>query len=108
MKEFCNFQNCGLSFTLFNKLVWALIMENGCREQERGSEGAGERGLWQPLHSLPISQNMLLQFSLWGLFELSFLGYLDNNFKTAEGKVRKTDIRGHVNPSVQLSPLHPS
>lgn len=43
MKEFCNFQNCGLSFTLFNKLVWALIMENGCREKARERERMRER-----------------------------------------------------------------
>ncbi len=42
MKEFCNFQNCGLSFTLFNKLVWALIMENCCREKESERERARE------------------------------------------------------------------
>lgn len=43
MKEFCNFQNCGLSFTLFNKLVWALIMENGCTEKESERELERER-----------------------------------------------------------------
>lgn len=42
MMEFCNFENCGLSFALFNKLVWALIMENGCRGGEREREGRRE------------------------------------------------------------------
>lgn len=42
MMEFCNFENCGLSFALFNKLVWAPIMENGCRG--RGSERERARG----------------------------------------------------------------
>lgn len=30
MKEFCNFENCGLSLVVFNKLLLALIMGNGC------------------------------------------------------------------------------
>lgn len=47
MMEFCNFENCGLSFALFNKLVWALIMENGCGGGDRGRERKreGERDL---------------------------------------------------------------
>ena len=56
MKEFCNFQNCGLSFTLFNKLVWALIMENGCtgREGERlsGRETFGRLLIHFPFHNI--------------------------------------------------------
>lgn len=68
MKEFCNFQNCGLSFTLFNKLVWALIMENGCREKKRESE----RDFWQHMDSLPISQNMFLPFALWDFLHYYF------------------------------------
>lgn len=100
MKEFCNFQNCGLSFTLFNKLVWALIMENGCRESEReGEQRSGrERGFSLTSH---FSKYAFAVFSL-GII----LGYLDNNLETAEGKVRETDIRGHVNPSIPLSPLN--
>lgn len=56
MKEFCNFQNCGLSFTLFNKMVWALIMENGCtgREGERlsGRETFGRLLIHFPFHNI--------------------------------------------------------
>lgn len=93
MKEFCNFQNCGLSFTLFNKLVWALIMENGCREKQSERERESEGDFWQPLDSLPISQNMFLPFALLGLFAFSFPCKLDNKLWMATGKVRRTDIK---------------
>lgn len=101
MKEFCNFQNCGLSFTLFNKLVWALIMENGCRERER--EGEQRSGRERLFTHFPFHKICFCSF-LFGNFII--LGYLDNNLETAEGKVRETDIRRHVNPSIPLSPLN--
>lgn len=111
MKEFCNFQNCGLSFTLFNKLVWALIMENGCRGTEGAREREWERDFWQVSDSLPISQNMFLLFALWGL--LSFLDYLDSKLETARGKkeeswkiTRACNPLREWNPSLPLSPMN--
>lgn len=76
MKEFCNFQNCGLSFTLFNKLVWALIMENGCREREREhAERKTFGSFWIHFPFLKICFFFLLFFFFCslGIFVLSFL-----------------------------------
>lgn len=74
MMEFCNFQNCGLSFTLFNKLVWAVIMENGCRETESEREpervGNRERETFGSLQiHFPFFKNVFAVFSA-GMFRI--------------------------------------